>query len=1162
MNYKFTSEDKKIRWCIIIVMMVVFQTKLIAQFDMSEIERSILPPSPTAGQLGRYGEIPVSLSSGLPSVSVPLTDFEVGDINVPITLSYYSGGLKVDQSPSWVGMGWSLLAGGVITRTIVDRPDEIGALPYPENMDTEDLEAINYIENAMDDGDIHFDSELDIYSYNFQGKAGKFVIDRNGKAVIYPRQNFDLIRRVDPSGAEKMQIILIDSRGFKYYFGGNEGTEFSKSQWSGLNCGKNFDTFAATAFHLIKIESPKGNAVHFEYNLYHHSYPAGVNETAKYFINRINRCAAEQPVESYQSTDCINTIEVKEKRLARIYGVGFGEMTFHTDNTYFLKDITDNSGVQGTRRKFDFEYEITQNQRTFLKSIVERGATLNQQRDYKFDYHDKDEFPEILSKSRDHWGYYNGVNNSTLLDGSGLSSQFSSYNADRKPNLEATRKGVLNRITYPTGGSTLFDYELNLIRESELEKPPVTEIKKSLDGGENASDVTREEFYQLGTFQYDQNIKYYAKSSIWEGKLPQLASTKFSISDKTDNKIVLNKNLNNDESDNANNTFPVKAGHHYELKLEANGQMSIDFGFEYYSIEPEMKPVTKKLGGLRIKRLVNSDLTGKNNIKTYHYGPKTNLDVTSGKSRNQPTYYREVLQTQQCEDGSSGSGISGLYETLVYGQLQSSSIQNLYLTNGSHVTYEYVNVSYGENFEGGGEQHKFKVSQDSNGKLIFGDNDHHRQNLNNSGYENGQELEVETYRFENGFPKVVTRTINEYTLDQGKQYTANSIVIDKKMQSLYSNSVEVVCDSDTENDVVRIHHCAATESHIHEYRYVEEEKRLKCFAEGNDNVNTERRLLCYGITPGETVSFTSNLHQGGIDIMEYYFKNFWSYLSKSTHFLFDETEQNWIKTVTEYIYDNPDHLQLSQTVTKRELEKELISKFKYAQDYSYEVHSVLDKMIDRNMTGVPIEKIQKVGEAVVSAQAVKYEHLISEDMIAPKTYYVFDSNSPSVIFAGSVNGESFPEYRITGNVLERDERGNILSLKKENDLIVSYIWGYQKSKLVAKVINASFTEVAGYVTAIQSASNADNDHCLLGESCNEALLLSALQSLRNAPELSNALITTYTHDPSIGLTSETGPDGKISYFEYDDLGRVNLIKDQDGHVLKAYKYQYADLSTQ
>ncbi|MBR5744065.1 MAG: hypothetical protein IKX94_01900, partial [Muribaculaceae bacterium] len=43
--------------------------------------------SPNATSLGEYGEVPVSLFSGIPQVEIPLYTIEVGDHQVPISLS-------------------------------------------------------------------------------------------------------------------------------------------------------------------------------------------------------------------------------------------------------------------------------------------------------------------------------------------------------------------------------------------------------------------------------------------------------------------------------------------------------------------------------------------------------------------------------------------------------------------------------------------------------------------------------------------------------------------------------------------------------------------------------------------------------------------------------------------------------------------------------------------------------------------------------------------------------------------------------------------------------------------------------------------------------------------------------------------------------------------
>jgi hypothetical protein len=51
-------------------------------------------------------------------------------------------------------------------------------------------------------------------------------------------------------------------------------------------------------------------------------------------------------------------------------------------------------------------------------------------------------------------------------------------------------------------------------------------------------------------------------------------------------------------------------------------------------------------------------------------------------------------------------------------------------------------------------------------------------------------------------------------------------------------------------------------------------------------------------------------------------------------------------------------------------------------------------------------------------------------------------------------------------------------------------------------------------------------------------------------------MTTYTYEPLVGITSKCGPDNKIQYYDYDGLGRLQDIKDEDGNIIKTYDYHY------
>src|SRR3982751_5697532 len=90
------------------------------------VNTNVIPPSPNAAALGKFADSPVSLYTGTPQVSIPLYEITEGDLKLPIQLDYHASGLKVGENPSWVGAGWVLNAGGVITRSIRGTPDEGG----------------------------------------------------------------------------------------------------------------------------------------------------------------------------------------------------------------------------------------------------------------------------------------------------------------------------------------------------------------------------------------------------------------------------------------------------------------------------------------------------------------------------------------------------------------------------------------------------------------------------------------------------------------------------------------------------------------------------------------------------------------------------------------------------------------------------------------------------------------------------------------------------------------------------------------------------------------------------------------------------------------------------------------------------------------------------
>ena len=94
-------------------------------YDLPKIQQDNLSlPTPEPAQLIRYVDYPVSYSTGIPEISVPLYTVKLRELSLPLSLSYHAGGIKVEDVSGNTGLGWSLVAGGVISRVVNNQPDD------------------------------------------------------------------------------------------------------------------------------------------------------------------------------------------------------------------------------------------------------------------------------------------------------------------------------------------------------------------------------------------------------------------------------------------------------------------------------------------------------------------------------------------------------------------------------------------------------------------------------------------------------------------------------------------------------------------------------------------------------------------------------------------------------------------------------------------------------------------------------------------------------------------------------------------------------------------------------------------------------------------------------------------------------------------------------
>ena len=148
--------------------------ELTAQAVNNQI-KDVVMPSPNASSLGKYGDIPVGYYSGIPNIGVPIYTATQGPLSVPIALNYHAGGLKVGETSSWVGLGWSLQAGGMISRTVQGKADEhaFGYFAIGNDLDVTSANCITgSANNPILNSEIESgakDGEPDIFSFRESG---------------------------------------------------------------------------------------------------------------------------------------------------------------------------------------------------------------------------------------------------------------------------------------------------------------------------------------------------------------------------------------------------------------------------------------------------------------------------------------------------------------------------------------------------------------------------------------------------------------------------------------------------------------------------------------------------------------------------------------------------------------------------------------------------------------------------------------------------------------------------------------------------------------------------------------------------------------------------------------------------------------------------------
>ncbi len=229
------------------------------------------PVSPNAASLGKFGAFPVNKNLGKANISIPLYTIRSGDIEIPISLSYNaSSGIRVNEEASWVGLGWTLNAGGAIVRSVKGQPSH-EEIPDLGNLDFTSKNA-HYMYNVIKG---HADDAPDEFLFNYSGNSGKFLYDQKNKRYVF--EDYKPIKVTSTGG---FKAVL--QNGVKLAFDAIEITD----KWQEHQITAQYRTYGSAYFLTNVTSCDNTRKVSFQYS--QHTIEKGkvaLGQTINYNIN-------------------------------------------------------------------------------------------------------------------------------------------------------------------------------------------------------------------------------------------------------------------------------------------------------------------------------------------------------------------------------------------------------------------------------------------------------------------------------------------------------------------------------------------------------------------------------------------------------------------------------------------------------------------------------------------------------------------------------------------------------------------------------------------------------------------------------------------------------------------------------------------------------------
>lgn len=975
--------------------------------------------------------------------------------------------------------------------------------------------------------------ERDFYSVNVMGKSFMFFIDpftlnvyNIGKAgenfkveITEPELETKGIGRPASEDIKKWKIT--DTNGYVYYF--EVGDKFHADSSTGMSY--------TSSWYLTKIQSPLGETAELKYDIltrpgrtskvesfrlpiahggglaccanvsqptyenYKQNENAGMNVTSHY----LREIETRNQTVTFVTSNCnecsgrrLDEIEVKSYNDTLIKRINFSYGSFEPSNVGGNYAPEDTNGDSGNRLKLDNVKDIASSD-TLTTCFSYNSLKL----------------PSKRSCAQDYWGYYNGQENEVTGRGHTLiptPQNFMSTNytkrlngysiggADRYSRGDYMQAAILNRVVYPTGGYTTYEYEPNSILTADFTQT------------EKYREKQYDEFHEVSFSWDNRNGAYQANQEI---TFDLTEETTFDIYVKSQGTLIRGKEMQImlqvwDDENNGYQTVsntPVtcsSSGNYSYIESKvlpvgrctlriippsniSDGSLSVppyetigwgigcQFVGWHQSTLTNTNSNTNKYyplpcGGLRIKKISNYDNDGDMvNYTTYDYNGGALLNKI------------ETIDYALCYNLAPEGGLPGNHNVEVYTITPGHSRMPAFFASCNPGIVGYSQVT----------KNKYDADDHLEKSVVTSYRNNEPQNMHTIDYytcfDNGQMESQEIYDASND---MVAKTINTYECDMVDHYATNIVT------------------------------------------------KYKCLNHGSTALTAPLILEIYdapSLIPTNTINTGAPNPEGVVDVLRYPYLLSRSELSKTTTTEYCQNGSNVVKT-KEYSY-NPVNHQVSQIDENTGLPDQVRrTKITYSADETDDVSSAM-KGVHR-LNDVVENKSILVEDGIekrISTQHTTY---------GPHThgfYFVPVSHSTSI-------GDNALETRA---IYSYDDSLNVRSITVDGMETV-YIWSYFGQYPIAMIEGLTYTDVEyaiGQSTISNLLSKAEPSD-------------ADFNSIRNAVNSMGGHVTTYTYKPLVGIKTETLPNGMKTTYKYDGFGRLTEVIDHNGSVISTNSYNY------